>query len=394
MRLVSYIFFYITLLMYELVSMNEVVAWQSQTDSKGASVPLLGLIILSGFSYILSSKKTARLSFFGISFVLFYGYLLCIALVHGYIDGFRRTASMLIYILPMICFWVEYRAQYDSEICIIRKRLLALFFTTLLIAFFLYYKDISSYATYIGKSFVGTNTSYYLLYFTPILCLVTKRNRIKFVLILTAIVVIASSKRGETISIFMGIVVYYYLLSRNTMKGEKGTGRYINYLVISLFFLGILYCINMIFGGVVSDRLIESVDDEGSGRKDIYDTVWMLILSSGYLEQWFGHGYDAVKEMTNLSAHNDVLEMIYDFGWICLFFFLLFIIKGFHFSFKHPIKEVRAVLGMSLTFYLFCMMVSVIITRADFLNLLALCWGAASGIPESQSRLAVLKKKN
>ena len=133
---------------------------------------------------------------------------------------------------------------------------------------------------------------------------------------------------------------------------------------------------------------MESAEDEGSGRLDIYNASIALIESSDFIGHVIGHGYNAVKYQLELSAHNDFLEIIYDFGWICCLLFVVFIIKGFVWTFKHHDLDIRPILGLSFLFYIVCALVSIIVCRVYYLNLFALFWGAASGIPKDYASLS------
>ena len=82
-------------------------------------------------------------------------------------------------------------------------------------------------------------------------------------------------------------------------------------------------------GGTFSNRLENISDDGGSGRTTVYAMTFYMIQDSDLMHLLIGHGRDAVKEDSplELSAHNDFLEFIYDYGLILFIVYLLFNIK-------------------------------------------------------------------
>jgi O-antigen ligase len=75
------------------------------------------------------------------------------------------------------------------------------------------------------------------------------------------------------------------------------------------------------------DRFASISEDGGSGRDIVYADVWNMIKSSDYSHIIWGHGYNQVRVDAELgfSAHNDFLEMLYDFGICGLFAFCGFV---------------------------------------------------------------------
>ena len=388
MKKVTYILFYVSLILYEIFAMNQVVAWQLDTESSSNRLVLL-VFFMAGLLFVALSKKNVSQSSFGKSFIFFYGYLLLISALHGVLNGFENRSALLDYTLPFICFFVEYYAQYDFGLKKLR-RILVLACFIILSANYLINYQVVSIAT--GDAIVGTNASYFILYFLPILCFVTNQKLHKYNFIIVAFMVLLSTKRGETLGLALGIIMYIYIRIRQSQTlGRYGIFRIFSILTSIVVVLAILYFINNLYGGFLFERLIGSIDDEGSGRLTIFEDSIDLIKKSDAIGRVFGHGYNAVKYKLVLSAHNDFLEIIYDFGYICVLLFMVFVVKGFVCSFKHHDLEIRPILGLSFSIMLVCSLISVIVVRTYYLNLLALCWGAASGIPKYYS--SITKKK-
>ena len=86
----------------------------------------------------------------------------------------------------------------------------------------------------------------------------------------------------------------------------------------------------------IYDRLGTIRDDEGSGRGEIYMYTWNMIQSSDFVSLLFGHGYNAVSRdsIFELSAHTDLLEVLYDYGIVGFVLYILLVVRLVVFSNK------------------------------------------------------------
>ena len=75
-------------------------------------------------------------------------------------------------------------------------------------------------------------------------------------------------------------------------------------------------------GGVIFERFASILSDKGSGRDKVYKATFDLIINTDFTSFLFGHGWNSVvlKSKANLSAHNDLLEVLYDSGVFALSF--------------------------------------------------------------------------
>ena len=79
----------------------------------------------------------------------------------------------------------------------------------------------------------------------------------------------------------------------------------------------------------IFERFSTLQEDGGSGRVDTYELVWKAFKNSTVIEQIFGHGFNAVflDKVSVSSAHNDFLEVLYDFGILGFFMYILLMIS-------------------------------------------------------------------
>ena len=129
---------------------------------------------------------------------------------------------------------------------------------------------------------------------------------------------------------------------------------------------------------VIASRMSELGGEGVSGRTEIWVTVLDRIVNSNPLTILFGHGYNAVGLLSNdhLGAHNDFLEVLYDFGFIAFIAYCALYVK----LFKKTIKLIKnhskyaAPLGMSLTIFFIESMSSQIVTAPFFGVMFSMTW--------------------
>jgi O-antigen ligase len=69
-------------------------------------------------------------------------------------------------------------------------------------------------------------------------------------------------------------------------------------------------------------------EDRGSERLDIYSNILNLLSTSSSQSLLFGHGgYQAVETKLKILAHNDFLEILYDFGIVTFIAYFVFFIQ-------------------------------------------------------------------
>ena len=168
--------------------------------------------------------------------------------------------------------------------------------------------------------------SLYIFLFLLPFFLIVKSNLYKFVSIaVVAVAMVFSLKRGGAISFAMSLVVFYLVnvhISKSRIKIK-------NMVLMLVTLVAIYLIITMGMQNYASDLLerLESIEkDEGSLRVQVYETTWNMIVNSNATGLWFGHGWDSVVQHSpmELSAHNDFLEVIYDFGIIAFYLYLSF----------------------------------------------------------------------
>lgn len=231
----------------------------------------------------------------------------------------------------------------------------------------------------------GFNLVYYVLVFLPfILCM--RRHLLKKTCILMVIfAVLLSVKRLAIIALILALIVYliinYYVTGNR--KNGKVFYRFIAggvFLVIALFIYN--YTTQIVDLDVIA-RLNTLSSDGGSGRNSIYQGVWNKQLNSSLVEWIFGRGYYAVSLTSaaghyfNISAaHNDFLEVLYDYGLIGFSLYITFwwIIINHNIKLIKYKSEKAAPFAASLVIFLFLSMFSVLILYPRYFLYLIVFW--------------------
>lgn len=171
--------------------------------------------------------------------------------------------------------------------------------------------------------FASLNTGYYVLMAYPLVMM--DRSRIKKIIasVLMVVIILLSMKRGGILCVALSFAIYVLLATQTNI---------IKKTVVVAISIGILYYIipivNEYSNGTLQARY-EFTQNEGDeeGRASMYPTVWNAVWISDLPEIVFGHGHNAVVNkniVQGLSAHNDYLEFLYDYGLVGLFLLLLY----------------------------------------------------------------------
>ncbi len=234
-------------------------------------------------------------------------------------------------------------------------------------------------------------TAYYPMFLLPFILSSTKNKLFKFLILgLSLFTIFTCMKRGCLIALILATAVYYlvdYLL----------VGRS-KYKIVSVFVIvGVVLVVIFSFlkyddmtGNQFTTRLESIEDDEGSGRIDVWLETIRLINNSDTAGILFGHGHLAVirDSVLSLSAHNDFMEIFYNYGIFVFLLYCVFHISLIKLCFK-LIKQkssLAAPMAMSYVIFFTLTLISHIYFYPYFAFLL-LFWGKALGTLEREKSL-------
>lgn len=176
-------------------------------------------------------------------------------------------------------------------------------------------------------------SSYYLLYTLPLLLLI-KPRLIKVAAIFIVIVVLFSSLKRSGI-LALAISLFFYIFISQYVRYKFKLSAFIGSLfaIVVLGTIFVLFATNDSGSENIMNRF-ENIDrDQGSGRLVVWEQTMSMIEGQEATTLLFGNGYNAVMHDSTLqlSAHNDFLEVTYDFGIVGLLLYLAaFITLGFY----------------------------------------------------------------
>jgi O-antigen ligase len=256
------------------------------------------------------------------------------------------------------------------------KEILDFFATGMIVAMlitaFFYYKN-WTFANEVDEAHLGT--SYYVLFLLPTL-LLTPYKWLRYMgLFITGLVLFSSFKRGGVIAFVLGIIAYLFV---KEILVERKFTRLLVFLIALIALFIILIFVDNAMGNIISERILNIREDGGSGRDQVWPTTWNMIKASDVQQLLFGHGYLAVLRDSplKLSAHNDFLEVLYNYGIVAFVPYVLLHIR----LIQQVFASIRAkhgyapILAFTYTIFLTLSMISIIILY-PLMTLIAITWG-------------------
>lgn len=232
--------------------------------------------------------------------------------------------------------------------------------------------------------FASLNACYFLLILLPCVLL----GKIKKILRITAIVLVAiivfsSMKRGGIIAFVFSIFVYNMVnvfISGTSFKSKLlAVGTFMCFVCI---FILILTQLDSDAGEYLFSRFETISEDEGSGRLGIYIEVLDKIKQSEFIGFIFGHGRLAVEKVTayGMPAHNDFLEFFYDYGLVMfvLYVFMHISIVMWIFRLIKLKSRYSSIMAMSYVVFFIFSMISHVFIYSYFLFFI-MVWSAILG---------------
>lgn len=157
--------------------------------------------------------------------------------------------------------------------------------------------------------------------------LLNKKSRIRNIqIVIISFLTLLSAKRSIILGVVMGLLVYFFMTykdSRNKLKILILLS-VVFLVVICLYTFGYL---NLEIFDIAIYRFDEMLNGDSNGRDAIAEIVLKDYNNSDFLLQLFGHGSHTTVNIVGKLAHNDFLQVLYDYGLIPLIFFVIIYIQ-------------------------------------------------------------------
>lgn len=205
--------------------------------------------------------------------------------------------------------------------------------------------------------------SYYVLFTLPLIFLTGGKSMRIFFIIFTALILSTSSKRAGVISMTGGLLAYW--LVDNIFIGKLKLSSLLGGIILATILVsGFFYIASS--DEITTLERFETIQEDGGSERDI---LWIDVINkiseSDFLDFMVGHGYNTVSRDSyyGRSAHNDFLEVTYDYGLIGLILYVIAFLALIKDTFIHIVKktEYAPLMAFTITVYIILSMVSHII---------------------------------
>jgi hypothetical protein len=165
------------------------------------------------------------------------------------------------------------------------------------------------------------NEIYGIVYLLPFLFFVKHRPVACFLLLFMLILVISSLKRGAFLTFSIGSATFLYCILRSAAARSASSAVVVFALAAALVAVGVL----LVLGNeVLINRLMSVGSDGGSNRDFIIETLGLALLTDTSGAQLvLGHGFAGTVPYVYTFAHNDLLEVIFNYGMVGLVIYLV-----------------------------------------------------------------------
>ena len=365
------VFFYVSIRFW-YVSMTHAPA---ETGQSAGAIPI---IAFSAFLWLLCLCGIPR----GIHLVSLLWFLL-MPIVNGLSHGISSG-----YVLPLlwpILFEMSYLFCRHGEQTV---RIFRLFFVVVAIIGVVLFAIARMERDISGQ----TNTIFFALLTMPWLLLFQEKKMQLIYMLFFTVLIILSLKRSS----LLVLVLYWAFYGITLLKSNRNKLLALS-MVVAIVFMGMYaYAFaDEAMGGALNERVNREETDEGRNRLGIYEVTMAMIQSSPFHKLMMGHGHFAVREESplNISAHNDFLEVIYDYGlvafvlYLCLWYYVL---KRCVLLYKLD-SMLFFPYSVTVSIFLVMSMVSHLILYNSYFLYMVMFWGAIEGLKESEDATEYFK---
>lgn len=264
--------------------------------------------------WISSSKFKTNCKFYIFLFLFFSSSCISVFLNLSTYNSFDQVVSH--------CFWFFCISLFVAFSEHISKTQIAFVEKIIIVAFFVF-SFVYIFAILSGNiTETSANCVYFSILLMPIIFKIRNKTLLIFALLVAISDVLVSGKRAAFLCLLIALIVPLFV---EACRKRKLT----HIFTIVLLFVLLVFMYNFFVPYLdisVLDRLEDISKDGGSGRLDIFNSVIEEFSNLPIWEKAFGCGYSSVSINSKIgtSAHNDFLEILYDYGYIGLTLYIFF----------------------------------------------------------------------
>lgn len=212
--------------------------------------------------------------------------------------------------------------KISSERRMVKSKIIVFTYYVIAVIYALQMMRSGTYSTAVGS----ISDAYYVLGLLPFVLVSSERKQI-IPIIVSCIIVFISGKRAGLIAYILMILVYF--LSRGLLEKniKKTIGTIFSLLFISIISIFIFQSIVQNFNAGYLNKLEKMIyASDSAGRLERWNWIINTFKSAGVDKWLFGFGRGAVSHMYGGNAHNDFLEILFNYGLLpCLSYILFYV---------------------------------------------------------------------
>ena len=313
--------FFIILVFYVFYVTKIIRAFAKTKEAGGIWNYIQLLLIIIGVVFILLDLRNFinNRTFLFIMFTCLFCFTIGFFYLRSSSSSFFRFITLL-YPAAILAIACHETSCYDMENGVF---ILAIFYSTAAI-YVVNMISVGEFSALTG----ATADVYYVLGLFPLALIQERVNKLIPISVCGFTLLISGKRTGIIAYILMVICFYFYqIFSKKSLM--KHILYLIEFAVIVVLFIVLFSEVTKEFNPILYLR-IERLwkEEDSSGRYAIWDLVIRLLKNSAAIRLLFGHGTDAVLHVMGTKAHNDYLEVLYDFGIFAMLGYIGFYISA------------------------------------------------------------------
>lgn len=168
------------------------------------------------------------------------------------------------------------------------------------------------------------NIGYALVCCFPAVMLFKNKKIFPFVILMVVVGTILTGKRGAIVALALsGVILFLDILFSKSYSWKQK----VLFLVVLTIAFGVAYKYLGEYFFAAQNRFEKIEEDAGHDRPLVYGLFIDGFKCSGFFNQLFGHGLSSGRSFIGVDAHNDWLQLLYEFGIVGVLFFALYVLS-------------------------------------------------------------------
>lgn len=231
------------------------------------------------------------------------------------------------------------------------------------------------YFTMISESKGMVANAYYVIGLLPLVLVFIKSKYRVIPFVIAVIVVLLSGKRAGMLA--AALMIIFYFTSFSIKEFKKTLRSVIGLSLIMIIVYYVFTYLNSSFELNTLNRLQSLETDGGSGRDVRWKAIINTVSNSNIINFLFGHGHRSTAIYFRGDAHNDFLQVLFEYGLFALFLYISFftsLLRSSYLMFKTKYPYAKNFF-ISIIAALFLAMFSFFIIEPRYITAIAITWG-------------------